>query len=128
MRIGELADRAQVSQKAVRYCESMGLLSSMRLPNGYRDYDEGDVRVVEEIRQLTGLGIRVADTRPCVECLTRWASSRAIDCLGLGRHLPGCDHGARRAGRRTARDVGRGWRSCSCRRRQRVSCGCEAGA
>ncbi len=70
MRIGELADRAQVSQKALRYYESLGLLTSARLSNGYRDYDEEDVRVVEEIRQLSRLGIRVEDTRPFVECLT----------------------------------------------------------
>jgi len=80
MRIGELADRAQVSQQVVRYYEAMGLLQAARLPNGYRDYDDGDVRVVEEIRQLTGLGIRVEDTRPFVDCLVA-GHEQGDDCL-----------------------------------------------
>ncbi|MFT4284442.1 MAG: MerR family transcriptional regulator [Protaetiibacter sp.] len=80
MRIGELADRARVSLKALRYYESMGLLAAARLPNGYRDYDESDVRVVEEIRQLSALGIRVEDTRPFVECLVS-GHENGDDCL-----------------------------------------------
>jgi len=80
MRIGELADRAGVSLKALRYYEGLGLLEAERLPNGYRDYDEADVRVVEEIRQLTALGIRVEDTRPFVECLVA-GHENGDDCL-----------------------------------------------
>ena len=80
MRIGELADRAGVSLKALRYYEGLGLLEAERLPNGYRDYDETDVRVVEEIRQLAALGIRVEDTRPFVECLVA-GHENGDDCL-----------------------------------------------
>ena len=69
MRIGELADRAKVTPKAVRYYEAVGLLDAARLANGYRDYDEADVRIVTEIRALGALGIRVEDARPFVECL-----------------------------------------------------------
>ena len=38
MRIGELAERASVTVKAVRYYESLGLLKVERLSNGYREY------------------------------------------------------------------------------------------
>ncbi|MBW8486330.1 redoxin family protein [Actinomadura parmotrematis] len=69
MQIGELARRAGVTTKAVRYYESLGLLAPARLPNGYRDYSEHDVRLTREIRALGRLGIPVERTRPFLECL-----------------------------------------------------------
>ncbi|MFE0046980.1 MerR family DNA-binding transcriptional regulator [Streptomyces albireticuli] len=69
MRIGDLARRAGVTTKAVRYYESLGLITPDRLANGYRDYAEGDVRLVREIRNLGQLGIPVERTRPFLECL-----------------------------------------------------------
>ena len=55
MLIKDLAERAGVSVKAVRYYESRGLLSPGRAANGYREYDDGDVLVVREIRARVGL-------------------------------------------------------------------------
>ncbi|WP_433186809.1 MerR family transcriptional regulator [Actinoallomurus sp. CA-150999] len=79
MRIGQLARRAGVTTKTVRYYESLGLITPERLPNGYRDYSEHDVRLVREARALSELGLRVEQTRPFLECL---ASGRehADDC------------------------------------------------
>lgn len=57
MTIGELARRTGVTTKAVRYYESLGLISPDRLANGYRVYDLDDVRLVEEIKSLHRLGI-----------------------------------------------------------------------
>lgn len=69
MRIGELAEKAQVSIKAVRYYEQLGLVQSSRRPNGYRDYSDHDLRVITEIRELAGVGISPARAAPFVECL-----------------------------------------------------------
>ena len=69
MRIGELARRTGATRKALRYYEEVGLLGADRLPNGYRDYDERDVRLVTEVRALNSLGIRADQARPFVECL-----------------------------------------------------------
>lgn len=69
MQISQLARRAGVTTKAVRYYESLGLLTPSRLANGYRDYDEHDLRLTQEIRVLNGLGIPVERTRPFLECL-----------------------------------------------------------
>lgn len=69
MRIGELAQRAKVSIKAVRYYEQLGLVRPGRLANGYRDYSDRDVRVISEIRALSGFGINPARAAPFVECL-----------------------------------------------------------
>ncbi|CAN5373982.1 MerR family transcriptional regulator [soil metagenome] len=79
MRIGELARSAGVTTKAVRYYESVGLLDAERLPNGYRDYDEYDVRLVREVRSLAALGIRVEQSKPFLECLVS-GREKGDDC------------------------------------------------
>jgi peroxiredoxin/DNA-binding transcriptional MerR regulator len=79
MRISELARQAGTTTKAVRYYESLGLITPERLPNGYRDYGEDDVRLVREIRTLHRLGIPVERTRPFLECLAA-GRAHADDC------------------------------------------------
>lgn len=69
MRIGELARRGGTTTRALRYYESLGLLSARRDANGQREYDEDDLRLVHEIRSLTGIGFALEDTRPFVQCL-----------------------------------------------------------
>jgi DNA-binding transcriptional MerR regulator len=69
MRIGELARQTGATPKALRYYEQVGLLGAERLANGYRDYDERDVRLVKEVRALGAVGIRAEQAKPFVECL-----------------------------------------------------------
>ncbi|MFI9007270.1 MerR family transcriptional regulator [Actinosynnema sp. NPDC053489] len=69
MRIGELARRGGTTTRALRYYESLGLLPARRAANGQREYDEDDLRLVTEIRSLTGIGFALEDTRPFVQCL-----------------------------------------------------------
>ncbi|AXE23052.1 MerR family transcriptional regulator [Streptomyces globosus] len=69
MRIGELAELAGTSTRTLRYYESRGLLSSRRAPNGYRTYDEDDLRLLRQIRTLQDFGFDLEETRPFVECL-----------------------------------------------------------
>ncbi|WP_328541162.1 redoxin family protein [Streptomyces sp. NBC_00371] len=79
MKIGELARQADVTTKAVRYYESLGLITPERLANGYRNYGVDDVRLVREIRTLHQLGIPVERTRPFLECLAA-GRLHADDC------------------------------------------------
>jgi len=79
MRIGELARSAGVTVKAVRYYEAAGLIRPGRMENGYRDYDERQVRLVREIHELGALGIRVEATRPFLDCLIA-GNGQADDC------------------------------------------------
>ena len=69
MRIGELANTAGITTKALRYYEERGLLDAPRRTNGYREYDESHLRVVREIQALREIGFALEDTRPFVECL-----------------------------------------------------------
>ena len=69
MLIGELAERAGTSTRTLRYYEQRGLLHADRAANGYRRYDEAELRVVEEIRALLAIGFDLDDIRPFVACL-----------------------------------------------------------
>jgi len=69
MLIGELAERAGTSTRALRYYETHGLLRAGRSANGYRVYDDAELRVVREIRTLLGIGFALDDIRPFVDCL-----------------------------------------------------------
>jgi DNA-binding transcriptional MerR regulator len=69
MRIGELAELAGTSPRALRHYEAQGLLTARRATNGYREYDEADVRLVAEIRSLLAIGFTLEDTRPFLDCL-----------------------------------------------------------
>jgi len=69
MRIGELARRAGTTTRALRFYETQGLLTARRSANGYREYGEDDLRLVNEIQALRTVGLTLEDTRPFVECL-----------------------------------------------------------
>ncbi|AWT45577.1 MULTISPECIES: MerR family transcriptional regulator [Streptomyces] len=69
MRIGELAARAGTTTRTLRYYETRGLLPARRGENGYRTYDEDDLRLLRQIRTLQDFGFDLEETRPFVECL-----------------------------------------------------------
>ncbi len=69
MLIGELASRAGTSTRTLRYYEQHGLVQPGRDANGYRQYDDAELRVVHEIRSLLAVGFGIEDIRPFVACL-----------------------------------------------------------
>jgi DNA-binding transcriptional MerR regulator len=69
VRIGELARRAGVAPRLLRYYEEQGLLRPRRSASGYREYVEADVDVVHHVRTLLGAGLStatIADLLPCM--------------------------------------------------------------
>jgi DNA-binding transcriptional MerR regulator len=69
MRIGELATRAGVSVRALRYYEEQNLLAAERSPSGQRHYPDSAVDRVRLIQQLYAAGVTsrsIADLLPCV--------------------------------------------------------------
>ncbi|MCM0673666.1 MerR family transcriptional regulator [Micromonospora phytophila] len=103
MKIGELAARAGVTTKAVRYYESLGLITPGRLANGYRNYEEADVRLIREIRSLRELGIQAERARPFLQCLAA-GSQHADDCpASLAGYRHAIDELTRQIGALTAR-------------------------
>ena len=79
MRIGELAAKARVTQKAVRYYESRGVLHSQRSPSGYRQFDERALEVVRAIRAGQSMGLHLEDLRDVLEHV----SGGLAPCSGL---------------------------------------------
>jgi len=57
MKIGEVAARAGVAPRLIRYYEQQGLLTARRDPNGYRRYDEADCERVQRIAELVQAGL-----------------------------------------------------------------------
>lgn len=70
MRIGELARRAGVSVRSLRYYEEQGLLTSERSPSGQRHYPEEAVARVVFLQRLYAGGLSsrtIAEVLPCVD-------------------------------------------------------------
>ncbi|WP_055557267.1 MerR family transcriptional regulator [Streptomyces sp. NBRC 110028] len=70
MRIGELAAKAGVSVRALRYYEEQGLLHSKRSASGQRHYPDSAVGRVRLIRQMFAAGLpsrTIVQLMPCVD-------------------------------------------------------------
>lgn len=57
MRIGELAHRAGVSVRSLRYYEEQDLVPAERTPGGHREYPESAVERVRFVQQLYSAGL-----------------------------------------------------------------------
>jgi DNA-binding transcriptional MerR regulator len=68
MLIGELARRSSVSTRLLRYYEDQGLLTSVRLANGYRDYADDAPMIVAQIRGLLAAGLSTEVIRELLPC------------------------------------------------------------
>ena len=70
MRIGELAAKAGVSERALRYYEEQDLLAPVRSPSGQRHYPDGALDRVLLIQRLYAAGLpskTIAELLPCIE-------------------------------------------------------------
>ncbi len=69
--IGKLASQAGLRPSAIQYYEAHGLLRpSMRLPNGYRIYDEDAAETLRFLRRAQGFGITLREIKQLID-LTR---------------------------------------------------------
>ena len=59
----EMEIRSGVPRANIRYYESEGLLTPARAKNGYRDYSEADLAVLEKIKLLRRLGVPVEELK-----------------------------------------------------------------
>lgn len=69
MRIGELARRAGVSERMLRYYEQAGLLRPTRTDAGYRDYGDAELEAALRIRLLSASGLKIEAIRVLLPCM-----------------------------------------------------------
>lgn len=68
MNIGEVAGRAGVPPKTIRYYEEIGLVApAARADNGYRAYGESDVHVLRFVQRARSLGFSVRECRQLLD-------------------------------------------------------------
>jgi DNA-binding transcriptional MerR regulator len=83
LRIGELARRAGVSQRALRYYEEQGLLRPNRRLSGYREYSEADIDTVRDIRALLAAGLGTATIAEVLPCMAKDGGQLVTPCSDL---------------------------------------------
>lgn len=67
MRIGELARRGGVTTKTIRFYEQAGVLARpVRLPSGYRDYDDVTLDRLAFVRAAQAAGLTLAEIRDVI--------------------------------------------------------------
>ena len=59
----EMEARSGVARANIRYYEAEGLLTPARMKNGYRDYSEEDLALLEKIKLLRRLGVSVQELK-----------------------------------------------------------------
>lgn len=67
MNIGEAAERSGLNNKTIRYYESLGLVASRRLSNGYRDYSEKDAHQLLFLQRARAVGFSLEECRELLE-------------------------------------------------------------
>jgi MerR family copper efflux transcriptional regulator len=67
MRIGELAEQAGISTKAIRYYEQIGILTPpARTASGYRAYDEAALGRLGFVRAAQAVGLTLVEIRQII--------------------------------------------------------------
>lgn len=81
MKINEVEQLVGITKKNIRFYEEQGLLNPSRnKDNGYREYSEEDVRVLEQIKLLRKLGLPLEEIR-------MMQSGRSTVADSMRRHL-----------------------------------------
>lgn len=67
MNIGKAAAQSGLQSTTIRYYEQIGLISSTRRANGYRDYSEDDINRLRFVHQSRNLGFDIEDCRKLLQ-------------------------------------------------------------
>ncbi|ETX13840.1 transcriptional regulator [Roseivivax halodurans JCM 10272] len=66
MSIGEIADKAGLPAKTIRYYEEIGLVAPQRGENGYRAFSQNDLHRLAFLARARALGFSIEDCRTLV--------------------------------------------------------------
>ncbi len=88
MKIGELATRTGISPQTIRYYENIGVLpDALRMPNGYRSYDDSAVRRLGFIRDAQSSGLTLTEIQMVLEMRDAGESTCGHVVSMLEQHL-----------------------------------------
>lgn len=90
MQIKEAAARLGISERMLRHYETAGLMETGRSENGYRRYNEADLRRAGRIRDLIATGFSTREVRAMAACLSDDGDGPCED--GLPIMLKKLDH------------------------------------
>lgn len=62
----EVQNKTGLTRKAIEYYEEKGIIDPVRLENGYRDYSEKDVEILEKVALFTKLGLSLKEIREII--------------------------------------------------------------
>lgn len=65
--VGELADQAGVSVRALHHYDEIGLLTPARSAAGHRQYDESDLACLTQVVALRSLGLSLGEIQRCLD-------------------------------------------------------------
>ena len=63
MNINAVEKITGLTKKAIRLYEERGLITVNRSENGYRDYSDNDIKILEQIKLLRTAGVSLADIK-----------------------------------------------------------------
>ena len=87
MLIGEAAERAGASARALRHYEDAGLLVPARTAGGYREYDDADVARAAVIKTMTAAGVGTDVIRRYLDCVRAGELELCPELLGELREI-----------------------------------------
>ncbi len=67
MNIGQAAKRSGLTDKTLRYYESIGLVSSQRAENGYREYDEQQIKELYFVASARKVGFTIDECKTLLD-------------------------------------------------------------
>lgn len=62
----EVQNKTGLTRKAIEYYEGKGIIDPVRLENGYRDYSDKDVEILEKVALFTKLGLNLKEIRKII--------------------------------------------------------------
>ena len=62
----EVQNKTGLTRKAIEYYEGKEIIDPVRLENGYRDYSEKDVEILEKVALFTKLGLSLKEIRKII--------------------------------------------------------------
>lgn len=93
MKINEVEALVHITKKNIRFYEEQGLLSPKRnSDNGYRDYSDDDVKILQQIKLLRKLGVSIEEIRQMLNGTHTLGDGMRRHLITLERDKQNLDH------------------------------------